>query len=117
MRDFAAPGPQPSPAAMPFEAEPVIAVLSTRGDSRVDWLRAGEALERVLLLATHHGLCCSLHNQAMEWPDLRWALRDPYQGPHHVQMLVRLGYGTTRPETPRMAAHEALDQGGEDGQS
>ncbi|MBM9504288.1 Acg family FMN-binding oxidoreductase [Actinacidiphila acididurans] len=106
VRDFAA--PRPVPEAAPFEARPVIGVLSTAHDTRADWLRTGLALEHVLLTATAHKVRASLLSQATEWPDLRWALRDPRGGPEHVQMLVRLGYGPDGPPTPRRPAREVL---------
>ncbi|MBV9024412.1 MAG: hypothetical protein JO362_11630 [Streptomycetaceae bacterium] len=84
-----------------FESSPTIAVLSTLRDGRSDWLRAGQALESVLLVATTQDVRASLLHQALEWPDLRWALRDVQTGPSHVQMLVRLGYGPAGPKTPR----------------
>jgi hypothetical protein len=34
-------------------------------------LRAGQALERVLLTASMHGVRALMPHQAMEWPDLR----------------------------------------------
>ncbi|WP_051939050.1 Acg family FMN-binding oxidoreductase [Phaeacidiphilus oryzae] len=109
VRDFTAlriPLQLPSAA---FEAHPTIAVLSTAHDRRADWLRAGQALQRVLLLATMGGLRSSLLHQALEWPDLRWALRDPSTGPGHVQMLVRLGYGPVGQATPRLGPDEVIE--------
>lgn len=74
--------------------DPTLAVLSTGQDGRADWLRSGQALQRLLLIATAHGLRASLLHQALEWPDLRWPLRDRQQGPAAVQMLIQLGYAT-----------------------
>ena len=45
-----------------FEKNPVLAVLSTRGDEVRDWVTAGQALERVLLTATADGLATSLNS-------------------------------------------------------
>ena len=111
MRDFTA---QRHPERLPaqeFEYEPVIAVLATAHDRRADWLRAGQALEHVLLVATAHGLRTSLLHQAMEWPDLRRSLNSVTDSatdrPGHVQMLVRLGYGPEGPATPRRAPRDA----------
>ncbi|PBC75852.1 hypothetical protein BX265_0538 [Streptomyces sp. TLI_235] len=109
MRDFSAIHPAgPLPPA-PFETEPCIAVLATRGDAPVDWLRAGIALEHVLLVATLHQVRASLLHQAMEWPELRWVVRDPRQGPCYAQVLVRLGYGPEGAPTPRLAVSDVLD--------
>ncbi|MEV4611592.1 hypothetical protein AB0K43_03175 [Kitasatospora sp. NPDC049258] len=109
MRDFSAIHPaEPLPPA-PFEAEPCIAVLATRGDAPADWLRAGIALEHVLLVATLHQVRASLLHQAMEWPELRRVARDPQSGPGYVQVLIRLGYGPEGAPTPRLAASDVLD--------
>ncbi len=76
-----------------FEREPVLAVLSTHGDSVEDWVDAGQALEHVLLRATAEGLACSLNSGPMEVSSLRWLARDP-TGPLAVpQMVIRVGYG------------------------
>ncbi|MFE6691793.1 Acg family FMN-binding oxidoreductase [Streptomyces sp. NPDC057743] len=91
-----------------FEQRPQLASLSTTGDSAADWLRAGQALQRVLLLATREGLASSFASQAVEWPDLRWLLRDPLSGPGYVHMILRLGYGPQGPSTPRRPLDEVL---------
>nr|WP_280689541.1 nitroreductase family protein [Kitasatospora sp. GAS204B] len=111
-RDFAALRPGEHQRTAAFEARPRVAVLGTARDEPADWLRAGQALERVLLLATAHGLRASLLSQALEWSDLRWALRDPRHGPGHVQMLIRLGYGPEGAPTPRAPVAEVLDRDG-----
>ncbi|WP_405819566.1 nitroreductase family protein [Streptomyces sp. NBC_00838] len=91
-----------------FEDRPQLALLSTAADGPADWLRAGQALERVLLVATSHGLTSSFATQALERSDLRWLLRDPVSGTGHVQMVLRLGYGPRGPRTPRRSVHEVL---------
>lgn len=110
VRDFTALRPGGRRACAPFEKQPVIAVLSTGHDRRADWLRAGQALERVLLCATAGGVRASLLHQALEWDDLRWVLRDPRGGMEHVQMLVRLGYGPEGPATPRRPAEVTVTE-------
>jgi len=102
MRDFGAHRHPEELTAQPFEKQPTIAVLSTTHDRRTDWLRAGQALERVLLLATAHGVRASLLHQALEWPDLRTQLAPPADThPSHAQMVIRLGYGPQGPASPR----------------
>jgi hypothetical protein len=109
VRDFSALSPRYRHAVAEFESSPTIAVLSTVRDDPADWLSVGQALEHVLLVATVHTVRASLLSQALEWPDLRWALRDTQAGPNHVQMLVRLGYGPVGPETPRRELREVLE--------
>ncbi|PWI44941.1 hypothetical protein [Streptomyces sp. ICBB 8177] len=101
VRDFGALLP---PGHMPpeeFEQLPHLAVLATGDDQPQDWLRAGQALEHVLLLATRERVRASFFYQALEWHDLRWALRDADAGPAYVQMIMRLGYGPEGAATPR----------------
>ncbi|MGW3075767.1 MULTISPECIES: Acg family FMN-binding oxidoreductase [unclassified Kitasatospora] len=109
MRDFSAIHAAEHRAPARFEREPRIAVLTTGRDTPGDWLRAGIALEHVLLAATVHGVRASLLHQAMEWPYLRWEARDPHQRPGFVQMLIRLGYGPEGTPTPRLPAGTVLE--------
>ncbi|MFI1798756.1 Acg family FMN-binding oxidoreductase [Streptomyces sp. NPDC020379] len=108
MRDFSGGRPTADFGTTAFEKDPCLALLSTGGDRPRDWLAAGQAMERVLLLATLEGLATSFSAQALEWPDLRWPLRDPVSGTDHVQMMLRLGYGPTGPSTPRRPVREVL---------
>ncbi|WML79036.1 hypothetical protein [Streptomyces sp. VNUA74] len=91
--------------ARPLERPPQLAVLTTAHDRRKDWLRAGQALERVLLLATASGVRASLLYQAVEWADLRGrlgGLTHPCRA--RPQMVIRLGYG---PEGSLSSRHGA----------
>ncbi|MFD3733698.1 Acg family FMN-binding oxidoreductase [Streptomyces sp. NPDC058632] len=109
MRDFAGPRPVAGRGSAEFERTPQLAVLSTVRDGPEDWLSAGQAMERVLLLATLEGLSSSFATQALEWGDLRWPLRDPVSGAGHAQIVLRLGYGPTGPVTPRRPVPDVLD--------
>ena len=84
-----------------FEVAPTIAVLSTAQDRPVDWVRAGQALERLLLEATAAGVAASFLNQPLEHDDLRFLVRSPLTGVGNSQMILRLGYGDEVPATPR----------------
>ncbi|MFF3561226.1 hypothetical protein ACFYXS_14415 [Streptomyces sp. NPDC002574] len=107
------PGPESSYATGPAPCDdrfPLVAVLTTRRDGPADWLRAGQALQHVLLAATTQRVRASLLHQALEYPDLRRALRSTESGPGHVQMLVRLGYGPPRPGTaPRRPGQPVIE--------
>lgn len=107
VRDFAE-SPPPAGSTVAFEQAPCLALLGTREDGPRDWLLAGQGLQRVLLQATLDGVAVSLNSQALEWPELRWALRDPLSAMGHVQMLLRLGYGPAGPATPRRPVSEVL---------
>lgn len=109
MRDFAGRRPVADRGTASFERNPHLALLSTPGDTPSDWLRAGQALERVLLEATLAGLATSLTSHALESPDLRLLARDPVVGRGHVQMVLRVGYGPQGPATPRRPVRDVLD--------
>ncbi|TDT97380.1 nitroreductase family protein [Streptomyces sp. 846.5] len=103
------------PPPQRFEPRPRLLLLSTAADRPADWLRAGMALEHVLLLLTAHGLRASLLYQALEWQDLRWLLRDPgSSGAGSPQMVLRVGYGPEGPVTPRRPVAEVLAESGRD---
>jgi nitroreductase len=103
-RDLGGPGGRRDHAA--FERAPTLAVLSTKSDKEIDWVRAGQALERVLLEATAAGISASFMNQPLEQDDLRWQVRNPLTGVGHAQMILRLGYGDPVPATPRRPVQE-----------
>jgi nitroreductase len=91
-----------------FEEAPTLAVLTTPRDSRADWVTAGQALERVLLVATIEGLSATFANQPLEQPSLRWLVRDPDEPIGFPQMIMRLGYGQPVPPTPRRAVSDVV---------
>lgn len=99
-------------AAFPdLERRPLIAVLCTPHDSCADWLRAGQAMERVVLLATSHTVHATLLHEAMEWPDLRAAMRTTDCGPDLVQMLIRFGSAACGDGAPRAPLRGAAERG------
>lgn len=106
-RDLAGSAVPARPRA-PFERTPTVAVLSTTGDRPVDWVRAGQALQRALLVATTEGLVASFMNQPLEQEDLRWQVRSPLTGVGTTQMIMRLGYGVPVPATPRRPVSEVM---------
>lgn len=91
-----------------FEDEPQLAVLSTHFCGRADWLRAGQALQRVWLTATVRGLEVSPLTQPLETADA-WQARDPRSGVEHPQMILRFGYGLPVPHTPRRSLPDVVD--------
>jgi nitroreductase len=116
-------GPRPELAAMPvrdfdpqrtrtrsiarFERQPTLAVLYTDGDQPADWLLAGQALERVLLTATAHGVATALMTQVVEVPDLRRAAGAPRPG-LVAQSMLRLGYASRVRPAPRRPLDDVL---------
>jgi len=87
----------PSGGASP----PATAVLLTRGDRRADWLRAGQALHRMLLHAASQWVFASLHTQPLEDAAARDLIGSQLALPGHPQMLLQLGPATTTSPTAR----------------
>jgi nitroreductase len=107
LRDFGLGVPEIHRRTERFEPHPTIAVLSTVGDTPADWLRAGQALQRVLLVATTHRLASTPMTQPLEIPALRGMVTDTASG-RWAQIILRLGYGQPTALTPRRPLAEVL---------
>ena len=85
-----------------FERHPVLAVLSVRRDDEIGWLTAGQALQRVLLVAAQWGVHASFLNQALTVPGIANLVAEHADdGDLFPQMVIRLGYGRPPASTPR----------------
>jgi hypothetical protein len=73
----------------------VVAVLTTDGDQRRDWLTAGQALQRVLLRAGAAGMAAAFHTEALQVPELRQFIGCRLFDGAHPQIVVRLGAART----------------------
>jgi len=71
---------------------PFVAVIGTDDDDPLAWLGCGQALEAVLLHATHLGLSAGFLNQVLEVPELRARVGALVTKGGHPQMVIRLGY-------------------------
>ena len=107
LRDFTPTQPVEPEHTASFEPHPVIVTLSTVVDSEAEWLRAGQALERVLLTATVRGLAVTPMSQPTEVAGVRRLLGDPRQR-RVVQLVLRLGYGSDGVGSPRRPLAEML---------
>jgi len=87
------PGGGPPPAAT--------AVLLTTSDGPADWLRAGQALHRLLAHAATRWVFASLHTQPLESEPIRALIRDRLALPGNPQMLLQLGCAHTTRATAR----------------
>lgn len=87
-----------------FEQRSTMAVLTTPGDSARDWIRAGEALQHVLLAATIYFVHASFATTVLENPTTRHDLRRVLSLDGAPQMLMRLGYSSMPQHTPRRSA-------------
>lgn len=128
-------GPQPMPMNPPvrdfnldpddgrpvelFESHPQLLALATDDDRPLDWLQAGQALQRALLTATHYGVAASFLTQSLEladqWIDQKRGKRgwpSAWMFDKRPQMLIRVGYpdpAVDEPITPRESSPDVVD--------
>jgi nitroreductase len=79
-------------------------LITTPGDETLDWIRAGQALQRMLLRAAQEGLAAAFHPWALEIPELRERIRTRFCDDWCPQVLLRLGV----PDGPESAAVRRL---------
>ncbi|MEW2503724.1 Acg family FMN-binding oxidoreductase [Amycolatopsis sp. CA-161197] len=103
LRDFGDPAERVS-----APAPPLVVVIGSFGDSQADRLRAGQAMQRVLLTATAHGLDASFISQPVQVPATRIRLRQLLGDGLWPQIVLRIGYGAPVAWTPRRALAEVL---------
>jgi len=90
------------------QGSPLLACFSTTMDDAPAWLATGQALQRVLLIATDAGYAASYLNQLIEVPQYRSRLQQLTACETYPQILLRIGRGGTPPHTPRRPVDEVL---------
>jgi hypothetical protein len=85
------------------------AVLVTRGDGQADWLRAGQALHRMLAHAADRWVFASLYTQPMEAAAIRDLIRTRLTLPGFPQMLLQLGAARTTRVTARRPPADLIE--------
>jgi len=108
LRDFTAgSGPERVPGKN-FEHEPMIAVLSPYLAGPAADIRAGQALQRILLTATVLGLAVSFLSQLVEVTAAREELRRLISSTRPPLAVLRIGRGYPVPATPRRAVADLI---------
>jgi len=87
----------------------VTAVLLTPRDGRADWLRAGQALHRLLAHAASRWVFASLYTQPLEAAAIRALIKDRLALPGAPQMVLQLGLARTTRSTARRPPAEVTD--------
>lgn len=91
------------------EGSPLLAVLGTEADEPRDWLKAGQALERVLLVGCRHGLQASYLNQPVQVDALRAKLREMISA-GVPQSVLRFGFPVEEiPAAPRRPVDDVIE--------
>jgi len=96
---LAADGPPPAATA----------VLLTPGDTRADWLCAGQALHRVLADAASRWVFASIHTRPLEAAAIRSLIRDRLSLHGAPQMILQLGMAHSTRVTARRPPSDLLD--------
>jgi len=76
---------------------PYVGVLATEGDGPADWLAAGQALQRLLLVAAAEEVLGGFLSAPCQVDGVRAALRDLLPGRPWPQLVLRLGHARSRP--------------------
>lgn len=92
-----------------IRSAPVLAVIGTVGDTIVDWLVAGQAMQAALLQGRVHGLSAAYHNQPIELPPFRQRLAQILHRPGLPQLLLRFGHAPEGRATPRRPVREVFE--------
>lgn len=87
---------------------PLLLVLGTYSDVPADWFATGQAMEKILLLACASGVQSSFVNQPIEVPVLRAQLHMMVGKYKIPQLVLRMGYGSDVPVTPRRSIDDVL---------
>jgi nitroreductase len=85
-----------------------VALLATSDDDPASWVRAGQALQRVLLLASSCGVVAALHSQPLEVPLLREFTRGQFSSGAYPQMVLRFGSSDGASTSLRRPTEEVL---------
>lgn len=101
-------GLPPSMMAPLHRSAGAVTVLGTSVDKPVDWIQAGQALQRVLLAASAHGVASALHSQPLELPELREFIRVRLNDRAHPHMLLRFGTTDRTAASVRRPVDEVL---------
>ena len=101
-------GLPPLSTTPPFRSAGVAAVLTTAQDRPVDWINAGQALQRILLTASTCGVAAALHTQPLELGWLREFIRTQISDGAYPQLILRLGTVTQAATSVRRPPEDVL---------
>jgi hypothetical protein len=108
IRDFDTRGSGGLPTDTHSSRQQCLVLLGTTGDTPPDWLRAGEALERVLLEITRQGFVATPLTQVTEVPSARAQLRSELGLVMYPHVLLRIGHAAMTPGSRRRRLVDVL---------
>ena len=108
LRTGAARGLPTLSTATSARAAGVAGLLTTAADRPVDWVNAGQALQRILLTASTSGAAVALHTQPLELPWLREFIRIQLSDGAYPHLVLRIGLVTQVPVSVRREPDDVL---------
>jgi hypothetical protein len=84
-------GLPPLATAPRFRSAGIVGLLTTAQDRTMDWVNAGQALQRILLTASSYGVAAALHTQPLELGWLRETIRTRLSDGAYPQLVLRFG--------------------------
>jgi hypothetical protein len=85
---------------------PVTAVIVTPGEDEESWLRAGQALQRLLLHASSQWVFASLQTEPLQSASVRAQIRSSLALPGSPKLLMELGVARASRPTARRPSGE-----------
>jgi hypothetical protein len=110
IRDFDTSGTGALPTETHSSANQCMVLIGTAADDAVSWVRAGQALERVLLEITRHGFVANTLTQAVEVPVTREGLRSQLRLTMYPHVLLRIGRAPATPAPRRRRLVDMLTE-------
>jgi hypothetical protein len=90
----------------------IAALLTTAQDRPLDWVNAGQALQRILLTASASGVAAALHTQPLELGWLRESIRTRLSDGAYPQLVLRFGTVVQAAASVRRPPDDVLSAGG-----
>jgi hypothetical protein len=109
LRDFDTRGAGALPTETRSSAQQCLLLLGTARDTPAAWLRAGEALEHILLEITANGYVASPFTALIEVAPTNAALRDELELAMFPHILLRVGRAPSTPASRRRRLGDMLD--------
>jgi nitroreductase len=96
---------------LPADGPPAAAtaILVTRGDDQSDWMRAGQALQRLLAHAAERWVFASIYTQPLEDPATRALIRGRLGLPGVPHLVLQFGKAKTTEVTARHPPSELIE--------
>jgi hypothetical protein len=110
IRDFDPRGMGWLPADPESDRNQCLLLLASASNDQASWLRAGEALERVLLIATREAYAASPFSQIIEVAETNRRLRQQLGLDVYPQLLLRMGRAPAASTVPRRPLEEMLTE-------